>query len=158
MEKSVDYYMSLSYTVELEPDGKGYRASVEELPGCYATVGASEDVGELWKRLEKAQRKRIEQLMGLGEEVPEPAGASSDPFWEDFLGGLDEQEAKTLLHRDGAVFYPLRVLATMWLEELRGVGLAEIPPAKSPPKGGAHHLNQTATPSLPPMRRRCRRH
>ncbi len=41
MEKSIDYYMSLPYTVELEPDGEGYRASIRELPACMATVGAS---------------------------------------------------------------------------------------------------------------------
>ena len=27
MEKSIDYYMNLPYTVELESDGEGYRAS-----------------------------------------------------------------------------------------------------------------------------------
>jgi hypothetical protein len=37
VEKSIDYYMSLPYTVKLEPDGKGYRASVEELPGARIT-------------------------------------------------------------------------------------------------------------------------
>ena len=54
MEKSVDHYMSLPYTVELELDGKRYRASVEQLPGCYATVEGSESVDELWRRLKEA--------------------------------------------------------------------------------------------------------
>jgi predicted RNase H-like HicB family nuclease len=143
VEKSVDYYMSLSYAVELEPDGKGYRASVKDLPGCYATVEATDDVDELWKRLKEAQRERIEQLLERGEVVPEPAGTSIDPFWEGLPDWLDEQEAKTLLRRDGAIFFPLRVLATMWLEELRGTGLAEIPPAETPPRGGTHRLDQT---------------
>jgi hypothetical protein len=129
VDKPVDYYMSLPYTVELTPDGQGYRASVEELPGCYATVDASEDVGELWKRLEKAQRERIEQLLGLGEEVPEPAGASADPFWEDFPGGLDEQDVVSGILKD-----PERLrlgLDHMIEQERRGTSLAGDPAAET---------------------------
>jgi predicted RNase H-like HicB family nuclease len=97
VEKSVDYYMSLPYTVELEPDGKRYRASVEELPGCYATVEGSESVDELWRRLKEAQRQRIEELVESGEEVLEPAGAGADPFLESLPDGLDEPEARTMV-------------------------------------------------------------
>jgi hypothetical protein len=38
VEKTVDYYMGLPYTLEPELDGVEYRASVKELPGCKATV------------------------------------------------------------------------------------------------------------------------
>ena len=65
MEKSIDYYMSLPYTVELEPDGEGYRASIRELPACMATVGASGTVEELWRPLREAQRGWIEEKAPL---------------------------------------------------------------------------------------------
>lgn len=142
MEKSVDYYMSLPYTVELRPDGKRYRASVKELPGCTATVKASESVDELWKRLKADQRQRIEELLEFGEEVPEPPGTSVDPFWEGFPDGLDQQEARTLLYRDGATVFPLRILVELWLEELANAGLTEVAPTEVPIKGGTHHLDQ----------------
>ena len=41
MEKSIDYYMNLPYTVELASSGDWYQASIKELP-CMATVSASE--------------------------------------------------------------------------------------------------------------------
>src|SRR5687768_11151897 len=97
--------MSLPYKVDLEPDGKRYRASVRELPGCKATASASESVEELWERLKVDQRRRIEGLLEREEEVPELAGASADPFWEDQPDWLDEQEVETLLRRDGATLF-----------------------------------------------------
>lgn len=50
MEKSIDYYMNLPYTVELASSGDWYQASIKELP-CMATVSASESVEELWRLL-----------------------------------------------------------------------------------------------------------
>jgi hypothetical protein len=143
VEKTVDYYMGLPYTVELEFGGVEYRASVKELPGCKATVKASESVEELWRRLKEDQRKRIEELLEFGDEVPEPAGVTVDPFWKSFPGGLEEPEAKTMLYRDGAAFFPLRILIGLWLEELADTKLTEVESSGTPPKGGTHHLDQT---------------
>ncbi len=156
MEKGAEHYMGLPYTVELKPDGKGYKASVKELPGCRATVDASESVGELWRRLEEARRQRIEELLELGEEVPEPAGESAtDPFWGSFPDGLDEEEAHTLLYGAGAAFFPLRILVELWLGELVNAGLAEVGPSRTPIKGGTLHLDQLSrarTGDLRPVR------
>ncbi len=143
MEKSVDYYMSLPYTVELKPDGKGYRASVKELPGCKATAKASEGVEKLWGRLKEDQRRRIEELLEFGDEVPEPAGTGADPFWASFPDGLDEQEAETMLYRGGATLFPLRILVELWLRKLQSAGLSEVGTPGAPPRGGAYHLDQT---------------
>ncbi len=156
MEKGAEHYMGLPYMVELKPDGKGYKASVKELPGCKASVGASESVGELWRRLEKARRQRIEELLELGEEVPEPAGASAaDPFWGSFPDGLDKEEAHTLLYGEGAAFFPLRILVELWLEELAKAGLAEVGLTGTLIKGGTLHLDQLSrarTGDLRPVR------
>ena len=86
MEKNVDYYMSLRYTIELKPSREGYRASIKELPECRATVPASDPVEKLWQLLEKNQREWIEQQLEMGREVPERPGATRDPFWEYFEG------------------------------------------------------------------------
>lgn len=48
MQRPADYYMDLPCTVRLERGGKQFRAYVEELPGCHATVGTSEGVEETW--------------------------------------------------------------------------------------------------------------
>ncbi len=56
--------------------------------------------------------------------MSEPGGSGLDPFWEDAPDWLDEREAEMLLRRNGAAFFPPRVLVTMWLEELRQTGLA----------------------------------
>ena len=97
MEKPVEYYMSLPYTVELKPDGRGYRASVKELPGCKATAKAPESVEELWERLKEDQRRRVEELLELGDKVPETADTRVDPFWETLPDDLHEQEVETIL-------------------------------------------------------------
>src|SRR5215208_3983487 len=108
MEKSVDYYMNLPYTVELESSGEWYRASIKELPVCTAEVGASESVEELWRLLKEDQRRWIEQQLRWGREVPEPSAA--DPFWESLPDDLDADEVRSMLYVLGANYFPLRAL------------------------------------------------
>jgi len=141
VEKSVDYYMSLPYTVELESSGEWYRASIKELP-CMVTVGASESVAELWRLLKEDQRGWIEQQLRWGREVPEPPAA--DPFWESLPDDLDGDEVRSMLYVHGASYFPLRVLQEMWLQELGEVGLGEVKPSPGvPPKAGPDHHDRT---------------
>ena len=130
MEKSVDYYMSLPYTVELESSGEWYQASIKELP-CMATVSASESMEELWRLLKEDQRGWIEQQLRWGREVPEPPAA--DPFWESFPDDLDGDDVRSMLYVLGAKSFPLRVLQEMWLQELEDVGLGEVGPSPGAP-------------------------
>ena len=95
MEKSVDYYMNLPYTVELESSGEWYQALIKELP-CMATINASESVEELWRLLKEDQRGWIEQQLRWGREVPEPP--AEDPFWESFPDDLDGDEVRSILY------------------------------------------------------------
>ena len=104
MEKSVDYYMSLPYTVELESSGEGDRASIKELPVCTAEVSASGSVAELWRLLKEAQRGSIEQQLRWGREVPEPPIA--DPFWESLLDDFDPDEVRSMLYALGGKSFP----------------------------------------------------
>ena len=132
MEKTVDHYMSLRYTVELKPTGEGYEASIKELPACRATVGASGSVERLWQLLEKNQRKWIEKELEMGREVPEPPGATTDPFWEhveEAFPTFDEEDARSELYEYGATHFPLRILEELWLQELDKVRLGEVKPS-----------------------------
>ena len=145
MEKSVDYYMNLPYTVELASDGEWYQASIKELP-CMATVSASESVEELWRLLKEDQRGWIEQQLRWGREVPEPPAA--DPFWESLPDDLDADEIRSMLYVLGANSFPLRVLQEMWLQELREVGMGEVKlsPGVPPKAGPDHHDHAPPTP------------
>jgi|SRR5215204_219021 len=145
VKKSVDYYMSLHYTVKLRPSGEGYEASIEELPGCRATASASDSVEKLWQLLEKNQRKWIEQELKMGREVPEPPGATRDPFWDDFeeaVPGYDGEDVVSMLYRHGVTSFPLRILQELWLEELQDVRLSEVGASGVPPKAETDHYDQ----------------
>ncbi len=140
MGKSVDYYMNLPYTIELEFGKLECRAWVKELRGCRATVKTSESVEELQRRLKEDQRKRIEELLEHGEEVPEPAVA--DPFWDNFPGGMEEDEARVILYKGGAAIFPLRVLQELWLRELQSNRLAEVKAGIPHKARNRRHLGQ----------------
>jgi hypothetical protein len=144
VEKSIDYYMNLPYTVELASSGDWYQASIKELP-CMATVSASESVEELWRLLKEDQRGWIEQQLRWGREVPEPPAA--DPFWESFPDDLDGDEIRSMLYVLGAKSFPLRVLQEMWLQELEDVGLGEVGPSPGAPlkAGPSHHHRMPVT-------------
>jgi hypothetical protein len=151
VEKSIDYYMNLPYTVELESSGEGYRASIKELP-CTVEVGASGSVEELWRLLKEDQQRWIEQQLRWDREVPEPPAA--DPFWESLLDDFDADEIRSMLYVLGAKSFPLRVLQEMWLQELEDVGLGEVGPSASAPLkvGPAHHRMTVTEGDVHPVR------
>ena len=70
-EKSIEYYMSLSYRVEIypEPDGNGYTALIPDLPGCMTCADTLE---ELWGMIEEAKRGWLEVSLEDGDYIPEP--------------------------------------------------------------------------------------
>jgi hypothetical protein len=146
VEKTIDCYMSLPYTVELEFAGVEYRASVKELLGCKATAEGSESVEERWRLLKEDQRKWIAQILDRGEEVPESPSANREPFWEYFeeLFPLnDGEEVREKLYAGGATSFPLRVLQELWLRELEDAGLVEVDPSYGvPTKAQDHHRDQ----------------
>jgi predicted RNase H-like HicB family nuclease len=66
--------MDIGYTVvvheELEEDGGGYWAEVEELPGCFAA-------GDTLQELDEDVRDAIHAYLGALEEMREPVPESS---------------------------------------------------------------------------------
>lgn len=69
--KTLDYYMSLPYTIEIFPDEEdgGYVARIRELPGCLTQADTWE---ELQLMIEDAKRAWLEVALEYGDEIPEP--------------------------------------------------------------------------------------
>jgi antitoxin HicB len=72
MSKTLDYYLSLPYPIELIPDEEGYWfAQIPLLPGCM-TQGASRN--EALEMLDDAKRLWLDTALAEGIEIPEPIG------------------------------------------------------------------------------------
>jgi len=70
MNKKLDYYISLPYTIQLVPYGDGsYFAQIAELPGCM-TEGDTLD--ETMWMIEDAKKEWISAGLELGHSIPEP--------------------------------------------------------------------------------------
>ena len=89
-DKTLDYYMSLPYTVEIKKTEEGYFAKVVELPGCMTWT---EDFAGLQEMIEDAMATWIEDALEDGDPVPEPEDAN------DYSGRLNLRIPKSL-HRD----------------------------------------------------------
>ncbi len=78
MNKTLDYYMNLPYTIEIIPDDEdgGYVARVLELPGC---ITQADTWAELEFMIEDAKRAWLESALAHREAVPEPARLSERP-------------------------------------------------------------------------------
>ena len=70
--KTLEYYMSLPYTVETKRSEDGYFAKVLELSGCMTWTATLE---ELEYMIEDAMLCWIEDALKHGDSVPEPKGA-----------------------------------------------------------------------------------
>ena len=72
MKKTVDYYMSLPYRLEIIPDSEegGYAAQYPELRGC---VTCADTIEELVANAEDAKRVWIEAALEEGIDIPMPS-------------------------------------------------------------------------------------
>lgn len=91
MEKTLEYYLGLPYTIELiRQPGGGWFVQVKELPGCMS-VGDTPD--EAVEMIQDAMRLWIETALEDGEPIPEPR-----PL-EDYSGRFVVRVPRSL-HRD----------------------------------------------------------
>ncbi|MBI5670367.1 MAG: type II toxin-antitoxin system HicB family antitoxin [Chloroflexi bacterium] len=73
--KTLDYYLSLPYTIELTPDEDGYWfAEIPLLPGCM-TQGRSR--AEALEMIDEAKTLWLETAIEAGITIPEPAELKS---------------------------------------------------------------------------------
>lgn len=88
MEKTLEYYLSLDYPVEIrrieESLGGGYVATIPSL-GSQAFIGDGETPQEAYENLQAAQKEIFAEYLEAGMTIPEPA-AETD--YEDYSGKL----------------------------------------------------------------------
>jgi antitoxin HicB len=79
-EKTLAYYLSLAYPVQVypEPDGSGFTAEVIDLPGC---ITCADTLDELWAMVEDAKRTWLEGSLAEGLSIPEPSIPSLEEEW-----------------------------------------------------------------------------
>ena len=72
MKKTIDYYLSLPYRLEIIPDEEegGYGAYYPELPGC---ITCSETMEGIIANAEDAKRAWLEAALDEGIEIAEPS-------------------------------------------------------------------------------------
>lgn len=71
MKKTIDYYLSLPYRLEIVPDTEegGYGARYPELPGC---ITCADSLEEVVMNAEDAKRAWLEAALKDKVEIPEP--------------------------------------------------------------------------------------
>jgi antitoxin HicB len=68
--ESLEYYLSLTYSLTLDPDPKGgYVAHIKDLPGCF-TQG--ETLEETMANIQEARELWIETAYEMGDPIPLP--------------------------------------------------------------------------------------
>ena len=94
MEKNVDYYMSLPYSMIVQPihdeSGGYYHGRVLELDGCQST---GDTIEEVYKGLKEAMTGYIETKLANGFDVPIPTVDSK------YSGKFNVRLPKTLHQR-----------------------------------------------------------
>ncbi|MBC7870733.1 MAG: type II toxin-antitoxin system HicB family antitoxin [Chitinophagaceae bacterium] len=76
MNKTLDYYLALPYTIEIIPDEEdgGYVARIRELSGCLTQADTWE---ELLEMIADAKQLWLESALEHGDLIPEPLGVFS---------------------------------------------------------------------------------
>jgi antitoxin HicB len=76
MNKTLEHYLSLPYTIEIIPDldDGGYVARIRELPGC---MTQAETWDELHLMIQEAKELWLEVAVDKGFHIPEPTGEFS---------------------------------------------------------------------------------
>lgn len=71
MNRTLEDYLALPYTIEIIPDEGAWFVQVKELPGCMTEVDEWE---EILPAIEDAKRLWIGLALEKGRTVPEPVG------------------------------------------------------------------------------------
>lgn len=73
MNKALDYYLALPYTIEIIPDIEdgGWVMCVKELPGCLSQADTWDEVLPM---IEEAKQLWLEVALKHGHTIPEPEG------------------------------------------------------------------------------------
>jgi predicted RNase H-like HicB family nuclease len=98
MKKTLEYYLSLPYRLEIVPDVEegGYGARYPELPGC---ITCSDTIEGIIANAEEAKRAWLKAALDDGFEITEP---QQDPDLSEYSGQFKLRLPKSL-HRSLAI-------------------------------------------------------
>jgi len=123
MDRTIDYYMALPYTIELiNTPGEGWFVRVRELPGCMSQGDTAEEALEM---IQDAMRGWLEVSIEYGDPIPEPRSE------EDYSGKFVVRVPRTL-HRD---LVETAEREGVSLNQFINVALAEAVGRSKPPGG-----------------------
>ena len=94
-QKTIDYYLSLPYKLEIVPDTQegGYGARYPELPGC---ITCGETLERVTKNAEDAKREWLLAAIEDGIEIPEPVSDDASQYSGQFKLRIPKILHKTL--------------------------------------------------------------
>lgn len=97
-EKTLEYYMSLPYRVEIYPeeDGNGYTAIIPDLPGC---MTCADTLDELWDMIVEAKELWLEVALEDGDYIPEPPPVEVEEYSGKFVSRIPRSLHRQLAHR-----------------------------------------------------------
>ncbi len=97
-EKTLEYYMSLPYKVEIYPeeDGTGYTAVIPELPGCMTSADSYQELSEM---ISEAKELWLEVVLEEGMYIPEPAPAETEEYSGRFVLRIPRSLHRQLVER-----------------------------------------------------------
>jgi antitoxin HicB len=128
MEKDVDYYLSLPYTIEVirepdEGDGEAWFARVLELPGCMTEADSFAELGEM---IQDAMAAWIDIALEDGQTIPEPR------LVDDYSGKFVVRVSRSL-HRELAQRAEREgVSLNAWINQVLAQGVVVSAPPAAP--------------------------
>jgi antitoxin HicB len=126
MNKTLDYYLSLPYTLELKDSGEeGWQVRVKELPGC---TSWGESAAEALVNIRQAMKLWLEVALEDGLPIPEPRVEES--YSGKFIVRLQRALHRELVERAEEEVVSLNQLVSTMLAESLGRGR----PATTAPK------------------------
>lgn len=117
MEKTLEYYLGLTYTRELipEPEG-GWFVRIKELPGCMSQGDTADDAMIM---IEDAMRVWIEAELRQGSAIPEPR------LEDEFSGKFVVRVAKSLHKKISEISTDEGVSLNQWIGTTLAVAVGE---------------------------------
>ena len=124
-DKTLDYYMSLPYRVEVYPEEGGFTVVVPDLPGC---MTCADTLDGLWPAIAEAKGLWLETALREGMPIPEPAPVEAETHSGRFVVRIPRSLHRRLAERAQREDTSLNQLVLMLLSEgmaRRGISAAE---------------------------------
>lgn len=117
--KTIEYYLSLPYRIEVYPDeeGNGYTAIIPDLPGC---MTSADTLDELWEMIEEAKELWLEVALEDNEFIPEPSPVEVEEYSGKFIVRVPRSLHRQLVQRAKLEDTSLNQLVLLLLSDSMG--------------------------------------